>query len=105
MADVKGETTASLIARANHFLDGLCALPSPLLPEVTSVRLPKPEPLYPLPSVTVEGLNGGCTEHPGYQFDLQRMRQLGIEEPLLMQLKNGVRFGFTSSSGAPHHLP
>jgi hypothetical protein len=90
LADVKGETTAILIDRANQFLDGLCALPSPLLPEVTSVRLPKPEPLYPLPSVTAKGLNGGCTEHPGYQFDLQRMRQLGIEEPLLMQLKDGV---------------
>ena len=103
LADVNGETTAILIDRANQFLDGLCALPSPLLPEVTSVRLPKPEPLYPLPSVTAKGLNGGCTEHPGYQFDLQRMRQLGIEEPLLMQLRDGVRFGFTSDPPMYYH--
>ena len=86
-----------LVNRASQFLDGihkgcLSALPMPLLPGVPSLKMTMPEPLYPLPSVTAENLSGGCTEHPGYQFDVQRMRQLGFPEKLLQSLRFGVRF-------------
>ena len=90
-----------LVNLASQFLDGihegcLSALPMPLLPGAPSLNITMPEPLYPLPSVTAENLTGGCTEHPGYQFDLQRMRQLGFPEELLQSLRFGVRFDFTS---------
>ena len=90
-----------LVNRASQFLDGihkgcLSALPMPLLPGVPSLKMTLPEPLYRLPSVTAENLSGGRTEHPGYQFDLQRMRQLGFPEKLLQSLRFGVRFNFTS---------
>ena len=105
-ASAAGESEL-LVNRASQFLDGIhkgcfSALPMPLLPGVPSLNMTMPEPLYPLPSGTAENLSGGCNEHPGYQFDLQRMRQLGFPEELLQNLRFGVRFNFTSDQQMYH---
>ena len=73
---------------------GLQPLAEPLRPGVPVVKLDAPIPLFSLPPACAVGLGGGCTLDPGFQFDLVRMRQLGIPDSVIEQLRVGVRFGF-----------